>query len=117
MLRPAMAEDQERNVPSFSKIALRISGKIYLEQGDNQSVKVVAKESTLEDRTLNIRFPNNYFFKKMDPGKIEIYITVPEIDGLTVSGSGDIVEPDDGVLAIGSGGPYALAACRALLKY
>ena len=98
MLRPAMAEDQERNVPSFSKIALRISGKIYLEQGDNQSVKVVAKESTLEDiitevkdRTLNIRFPNNYFFKKMDPGKIEIYITVPEIDGLTVSGSGDIV--------------------------
>jgi ATP-dependent HslUV protease subunit HslV len=34
-----------------------------------------------------------------------------------VSGSGDIVEPDDGVLAIGSGGPYALAACRALLKY
>jgi ATP-dependent HslUV protease subunit HslV len=34
-----------------------------------------------------------------------------------VSGSGDIVEPDDGVLAIGSGGPYALAACRALLKH
>lgn len=34
-----------------------------------------------------------------------------------VSGSGDIIEPDDGILAIGSGGPYALAACRALIKY
>lgn len=34
-----------------------------------------------------------------------------------VSGSGDIIEPDDGVVAIGSGGPYALAACRALLKH
>ncbi|GAI18090.1 unnamed protein product, partial [marine sediment metagenome] len=34
-----------------------------------------------------------------------------------VSGSGDIIEPDDGIVAIGSGGPYALAACRALIKY
>ena len=34
-----------------------------------------------------------------------------------VSGSGDIVEPDDGIVAIGSGSPYALAACRALVKY
>lgn len=34
-----------------------------------------------------------------------------------ISGSGDLIEPDDGILAIGSGGPYALAAARALLKY
>jgi ATP-dependent HslUV protease subunit HslV len=34
-----------------------------------------------------------------------------------VSGSGDVIEPDDGIVAIGSGGPYALAASRALLKY
>ena len=32
-----------------------------------------------------------------------------------ISGTGDIIEPDDGVLAIGSGGPYALAAARALI--
>ena len=31
-----------------------------------------------------------------------------------LSGSGDIIEPDDGIAAIGSGGPYALAAARAL---
>lgn len=34
---------------------------------------------------------------------------------LLISGIGDVIEPDDGVLAIGSGGPYALAAARALL--
>jgi len=34
-----------------------------------------------------------------------------------LSGTGDIIEPDDGVCAIGSGGPYALAAARALLKH
>ncbi len=32
-----------------------------------------------------------------------------------ISGTGDVVEPEDGILAIGSGGPYALAAARALL--
>jgi ATP-dependent HslUV protease subunit HslV len=34
-----------------------------------------------------------------------------------VSGSGDVIEPDDGVVAVGSGGPYALAAARLLLKH
>src|SRR5271169_3633123 len=34
-----------------------------------------------------------------------------------LSGHGDIIEPDDGICAIGSGGPYALAAARALLKH
>jgi ATP-dependent HslUV protease subunit HslV len=34
-----------------------------------------------------------------------------------LSGTGDLIQPDDGILAIGSGGPYALAAARALMKY
>ena len=34
-----------------------------------------------------------------------------------LSGSGDIIEPDDGIAAIGSGGPYALAAARALFAH
>jgi len=36
---------------------------------------------------------------------------------LVLSGTGDIIEPDDGVAAVGSGGPFALAAARALIKY
>ena len=36
---------------------------------------------------------------------------------LVLSGAGDVIEPDDGIAAIGSGGPYALAAARALLGH
>ncbi|GBD32274.1 MAG: ATP-dependent protease subunit HslV [Gemmatimonadales bacterium] len=35
--------------------------------------------------------------------------------GFVISGSGELIEPDDGILAIGSGGNYALAAARALM--
>ncbi len=36
---------------------------------------------------------------------------------LLISGLGDVIEPDDGIIAIGSGGPYALAAARALIAH
>lgn len=35
---------------------------------------------------------------------------------LVISGTGDVIEPDDGIVAIGSGGPYALSAARALIR-
>ena len=34
-----------------------------------------------------------------------------------LSGTGDLIQPDDGIVAIGSGGPYALAAARALARH
>lgn len=103
LVNPLLAENEDRNVPSFSEIALRIPGKLYLEQGTTQSVKIEAKSSTMEeiitevkDRQLTIRFKGkNYFFKTFNPGKIEIHITVPEVDGLSVSGSGDIIAEDE----------------------
>ncbi len=95
---PVLAKEQIRELPSFSEISLRISAKVYLEQGEKQNVRIVADSETLEQiitevkgRTLNIKFPNNNIFKKWDPGKIEIYISVPEVDGLNLSGSGDII--------------------------
>lgn len=36
---------------------------------------------------------------------------------LVISGNGDVIEPDDGIVAIGSGGPYAVAAARALAAH
>ena len=36
---------------------------------------------------------------------------------LLISGTGDVIEPDDSIVAIGSGGPYALAAARGLVKH
>ncbi len=96
---PAIAEDETRNVPSFTAIALSVSGKLYVEQGDKQSVEIVAKPSVLEDiitevknDKLIIRFPQRNFFRNsFDPGKIEIFITMPKIEGLSISGSGDII--------------------------
>jgi ATP-dependent HslUV protease, peptidase subunit HslV len=44
-------------------------------------------------------------------------IAVDKKQSLLVTGSGDVIEPDDGVLAIGSGGPYAQSAAKALLKH
>ncbi len=44
-------------------------------------------------------------------------ITVDEKTSLVISGTGDVIEPDDDIIAIGSGGPYALASAKALLKH
>ncbi len=43
-------------------------------------------------------------------------IAVDHERSLLISGSGDVIEPDDGILAIGSGGPYAQAAAMALVR-
>ncbi|PLT30068.1 ATP-dependent protease subunit HslV [Peribacillus deserti] len=44
-------------------------------------------------------------------------IVMDKNDLLLVSGTGEVIEPDDGILAIGSGGNYALSAGRALKRY
>src|SRR2546427_10376635 len=49
--------------------------------------------------------------------RLEALLVVADNEhGYVISGSGELIEPDDGVLAIGSGGSYALAAARALIK-
>jgi ATP-dependent HslUV protease, peptidase subunit HslV len=48
--------------------------------------------------------------------RLEALLAVADRDhSLIVSGTGDVIEPDDGLIGIGSGGPYALAAARALV--
>jgi len=46
-----------------------------------------------------------------------LMIAVSRDYSLIISGNGDVLESDDGVLAIGSGGPFALAAARALMRH
>jgi ATP-dependent HslUV protease subunit HslV len=46
-----------------------------------------------------------------------LLIVADETASFVISGGGDVIEPDDGVVAIGSGGPYATAAARALLRH
>ncbi len=50
--------------------------------------------------------------------RLEALLAVADADqGFIISGTGDIIEPDDGILAIGSGGSFALAAARALVAH
>ncbi len=50
--------------------------------------------------------------------RLEALLAVADAEhGFIISGTGDIIEPDDGILAIGSGGSYALAAARALTAH
>ncbi|MDO9548870.1 MAG: ATP-dependent protease subunit HslV [Candidatus Marinimicrobia bacterium] len=50
--------------------------------------------------------------------RLEALLTVMSKEtSLIISGTGDVIEPDDDIIAIGSGGPYALAAARALMSH
>lgn len=50
--------------------------------------------------------------------RLEAMLIVADKDAMfLLSGTGDLIQPDDGLVAIGSGGPYALAAARALTRH
>ena len=50
--------------------------------------------------------------------RLEALLAVADADAsFIISGTGDVIEPDDGLIGIGSGGPYALAAARALCAH
>jgi len=46
-----------------------------------------------------------------------LLVVVDQECSFIISGTGDLIEPDDGIIGIGSGGPYAAAAARALVKF
>ncbi len=49
--------------------------------------------------------------------RLDALLVVADLgETLVLSGNGDVIEPDDGIAAVGSGGPYALAAARALFR-
>jgi len=50
--------------------------------------------------------------------RLEALMAVADREGsLLISGNGDVLEPDDGILAVGSGGNFALAAARVLVRH
>ncbi len=77
-------------------------------------------EGKLEQYTGNLRKAAVELAKEWRTDKVlrhlEALLVVMDTEhSLLISGKGDVLEPDDGILAIGSGGSYALAAARAMI--
>ncbi len=81
----------------------RFEAKLQEHSGNLQKAAVELAKEWRKDRALR---------------HLEALLIVADSKGTFVlSGNGDVIEPDDGMVAIGSGGTYALAAARALLKH
>ncbi len=81
----------------------KFEGKLEAYHGNLQRAAVELAKDWRTDRVLR---------------RLEALLIVADRDHLLViSGSGEVIEPDDEVAAVGSGGPYALAAARALLRH
>ena len=81
----------------------RFEGKLEQHHGNLMRAAVELAKDWRTDRTLR---------------KLEALLVVIDKDhSLIVSGTGDVVEPDDSITAIGSGGSFALAAARALVNH
>lgn len=103
------AQNKEtRKVDNFSKVAFRIPGKLYLRQGSEQKVvleghkDVLDKiETEVEGGRLSIGHENNNWrmWDWDDDDRIIAYVTVTTLEGLSVSGSGNLI--GEGVLKAG----------------
>lgn len=85
----------KRDLPPFSSVTLALPAEVYLSQGDQQSVEIVADKGVYERIETVVRGGNlaikteNFNWGRM--GDIEVRITVPEIRQLQVTGSGNII--------------------------
>ncbi len=79
-------------------------------------------EATLKDSPTNLKRAAIELAKQWRTDRVlrrleSLLVVADRSTTLMISGQGDVIEPSDGVCAIGSGGPYALAAARALLQH
>ncbi len=81
----------------------RLEGKLDEHSGNVRRAAVELAKEWRTDRALR---------------RLEALLLVGDVECvLVVSGNGDVIEPDDGIAAVGSGGPYALTAARALSRH
>lgn len=91
-------EKQDREVDSFTEIELRISADVYVTQGKTQKLTIEASKDDLEeietvvsDNELTIKTES----WRRNLGTVNIYITMPVIEGFDISGSGKIMAQND----------------------
>lgn len=88
---------QELDLDDFSKIDLKIAGDVYVTQGDSQKVVVEAPQNVIHELDLDVRSERweIEFDDCVKDYEIKIYITIPEIKELRISGSGMIYGEND----------------------
>ena len=95
----AFAQNKEtRDVRDFDEVVMKISGKVYIKQGNKNEVILEGDERTLERVETNVRggrlsieTNGRRWSSSRATGRVNIYITVKELNGVSVSGSGDII--------------------------
>ncbi|MEJ2077400.1 MAG: ATP-dependent protease subunit HslV [Acidobacteriota bacterium] len=87
---------------AFSLFA-RFEGKLEEFRGNLRRASVELAQEWRTDRAL----------RHLDA----VLIVSDRQDSFLISGNGDVIEPDDGLIAVGSGGAYALAAARAMMRF
>lgn len=118
-----MAQNREvRNVDNFTRISFGFPGKLYLKQGSPQKVEIEGDREVLEeietevsDGRLKIGRPGKWFDRNSDDKRITVYITVPNIEAVSVSGSGSVIgqskiRTNDLSLAVSGSGSMSLDA-------
>jgi hypothetical protein len=96
-LTSVFAQNREtRNVDKFSKIAFRVPGKLYLRQGNTQKVEIEGDknmlsiiETEVNGSSLVIHTPKKWNWRNDE--KVTVYITVTDLEAVSVSGSGDVI--------------------------
>jgi hypothetical protein len=100
LLSTAFSQNREtRNVSTFTKISFRVPGKLYLRQGSPQKVEIEGDkdilreiETDVEGTKLVIGKEGKWLdWKWGDEDRINVYITVKDINAISVSGSGDLI--------------------------
>jgi hypothetical protein len=93
---PGRVVTVDRSVSDFNVVDLATFGDLYIEQGDQESLRIEAEENVLPNletevsgHTLKIKSrPNILVFRP-----VKFYLTVKKLDAITISGSGDIYMP------------------------
>lgn len=94
-------DKQTREVPVFREISYRLPGKLYLRQGSPQKVELMGDTEDLQHIETEVRGDrlilsdgdrDNWFnWRNENNHRITVYITVQDIDAISVSGSGDLL--------------------------
>jgi hypothetical protein len=89
---------ENRKVDTFSKLAFRVPGKLYLRQGNQQKVEIEGDKDLLkkiqtnvEGSKLVIEHEDDRFWKWGKDEEVIVYVTMKDIEALSVGGSGDLI--------------------------